>query len=206
MDMNFYIKNDLIRLAKRYNNVKRKYLLVNPFQAKHLATTPDDFFGLVKGLSEKIADNSKKYTVIAFAETATAIGFELAKLLGNDTFFITTTRENTGVDHIYFSEEHSHATEQKLCISELYAAIENSDVIVFVDDEITTGKTMINLLSHLRKMNMVSDEKTFICASIINRLTDENSKKLKDQGIECRAIIKTAYTDYSEIMDRVRRP
>ena len=34
-----YTQQDLLRVARRVNNTKRSYLLVNPLQAKHIPLT-----------------------------------------------------------------------------------------------------------------------------------------------------------------------
>ena len=34
-----YVENDLVRIAKRENNIRRKYLVVNPLQGKHVPIT-----------------------------------------------------------------------------------------------------------------------------------------------------------------------
>ena len=38
--MHPYTAADTLRIAKRYNNPKRSYLLVNPLQAKHIPVSP----------------------------------------------------------------------------------------------------------------------------------------------------------------------
>ena len=35
-----YTEQDLLCVGKRFNNKKRKYLLINPLQAKHMAVSP----------------------------------------------------------------------------------------------------------------------------------------------------------------------
>ena len=69
-----YSSQDLLRIAKRFNNPKRTYLLVDPLQAKHIPVSP----GRALEMMESLGDLLKKYPgprlVIGFAETATAIG------------------------------------------------------------------------------------------------------------------------------------
>ena len=108
-----YKKNDLLTIAKRYNNNKRSYLLVNPLQGKHLAVSPAKALSMMESLGEKV---KKKYPetklVIGFAETATAIALKVADTISSECYCINTTREvlPEGEDFIYFSEEHSHAS------------------------------------------------------------------------------------------------
>lgn len=39
-----YQEKDILRIAKRINNSRRPYLLVNPLQAKHIPVSP--FYGI----------------------------------------------------------------------------------------------------------------------------------------------------------------
>ena len=76
---------------------------------------------------------------MGFAETATAIGAQAAITVGAD--YIQTTREVIpGVNYLFFSEEHSHATEQKLVKDDIDRAAAETDRIIFIEDEVTTGK------------------------------------------------------------------
>mgnify|MGYP000267290911 CR=1 FL=1 len=60
-------------------------------------------------------------------------------LWGSD--YIQTTREVIpGVNYLFFSEEHSHATEQKLVKDDIDRAAAETDRIIFIEDEVTTGK------------------------------------------------------------------
>ena len=62
----------------------------------------------------------ERLLVIGFAETATAIGAAVAAELGAD--YVQTTRELVpDAEYLYFSEEHSHATEQTVSAIDIYA-------------------------------------------------------------------------------------
>ena len=73
---------DTLRLAKRFNNPKRSWLLVNPLQAKHIPVSPGAALAMMRELGERL---SRRYPecglVIGFAETATAIGAAVAGCL-----------------------------------------------------------------------------------------------------------------------------
>lgn len=128
-------------LAKRNHNKKRKYLLVNEKLAKHIPTESRI------EIREDFPNRNEKILVIGFAETATALAVNVAGKLAetNTVDIVTTTREEIGEEYIPFLEEHSHATEQKLARIDFTGY----DSIYFVDDEITTGKTLINILNQL---------------------------------------------------------
>ena len=45
-----YTEQDLIKIAKRENNKKRPYLIVNKLQAKHIPTAPSQAFKMFDAL------------------------------------------------------------------------------------------------------------------------------------------------------------
>ena len=105
---------DLIVAVKRENNPKREFLILNKFQGKHLPAVPSKAFRMFEELGEKVKATigEEKVLVIGFAETATAIGTKVATYLQMPC--MQTTREVIpNVEYLFFSEEHSHAMEQK---------------------------------------------------------------------------------------------
>ena len=73
--MHPYTAADTLRIAKRYNNPKRSYLLVNPLQAKHIPVSPAAALEMMGALGDQVAAKyPEARLVIGFAETATAIG------------------------------------------------------------------------------------------------------------------------------------
>ena len=87
-----YQQKDLVRIAKRENNTKRGYLVVDPLQGKHVPVEPSKALNLFKSLAEKLQGKyeGERLLLIGFAETATAIGAQAAITLG--TKYIHTTR------------------------------------------------------------------------------------------------------------------
>ncbi len=190
--MKNYTAADVLKIAKRHNNNKRAYLLVNPLQGKHIPTSPNSALEMMKTLGEKI---SKKYSaanlVIGFAETATAIGAMVAASLNENCIYIQTTRENfDGGNFIEFLEEHSHAPQQKLYAENLCKWIDETPAIIFVDDELSTGKTLRNMIRQFKIEFPNLNGKKLVAASIINRLTAENEKLLELDGIACEYLVK----------------
>mgnify|MGYP002512162132 CR=1 FL=1 len=99
-----YSEKDLVRVAKRENNVKRNYLVVDPLQGKHVPVSPAKALELFTSLADKIRGKyqGERLLLIGFAETATAIGAQAAVSLG--TMYIQTTREIiSDVDYLFFS-------------------------------------------------------------------------------------------------------
>lgn len=71
--MHPYTAADTLRIAKRYNNPKRSYLLVNPLQAKHIPVSPAAALEMMGALGDQVAAKyPEARLVIGFAETATA--------------------------------------------------------------------------------------------------------------------------------------
>lgn len=188
--MKNFTADEVLKIAKRHNNNKRAYLLVNPLQGKHLAVSPTAALEMMKTLGDKVA---KKYfsakLVIGFAETATAIGAMVAASLEN-CIYIQTTRENLNGNFIEFLEEHSHAPQQKLYAENLRDLINATETIIFVDDELSTGKTLRNMIRQLKNIYPNLNGKKLVAASIINRLTAENEKLLEADGISCEFLVK----------------
>ncbi|MFP3721012.1 phosphoribosyltransferase family protein [Niallia circulans] len=88
--------------------------------------------------------------IIGFAETATALGHSFFKAFKQASFFHTTREKiNELVPIISFEEEHSHATSHRCYVKTDILA--NNREIILVDDELTTGKTAINIIRDLHR-------------------------------------------------------
>ena len=149
-----YSQNDLLRVAKRVRNAKRSYLLVNPLQGKHIPVSPARSLEMMNTLGDRLAEAYPgTRLVIGFAETATAIGAAVASRFPGECVYLHTTREEVPQvgEWVLFSEEHSHAVEQKLCGDSLSRWFEDTESVILVDDEISTGKTLINMVRQLRE-------------------------------------------------------
>lgn len=90
--------------------------------------------------------------VLGFAETATGLGHASFHALKGNVEYIHTTREDiTNLKSSFaFEEEHSHATSH-MCFGMEKDYFAKFDRIVLVDDEITTGNTVLNLIESLNK-------------------------------------------------------
>ncbi len=200
-----YEKKDILRLARRLHNTKREYLLVNPLQGKHIPVRPSVSLDMMECLGEKLRQRFPgAKLVIGFAETATAVGAAAANCLGGDCVYIHTTREHVSQAEkwIFFQEEHSHAVDQKLCIDHLREWIAASPQVILIDDEISTGKTILNMTAQMRRIFPELQKKTVIAASIINRLSGENEARLSAAGIVCEALLHIPEEDYTAVVRR----
>ena len=196
-----YSESDLVRIARRENNTKRSYLVVNRLQGKHIPVKPSDAFEMFKELADTLrgAYVGERLLLVGFAETATAIGAAVAVELG--TKYIQTTREVIpGVDYIFFSEEHSHATEQKLVKDDMDACMGEIDRIVFVEDEVTTGKTILNIIAMLEKLYPGAVQ--YSVASLLNGMDEAALKLYAERGIRLHYLVKTNHDAYSAVAEQ----
>lgn len=199
-----YTAETILKIAKRLNNTKRSFLLVNPLQAKHIPVSPKKALEMMRTLGEKLAEKyPRTRLVIGFAETATAIGAAVCECFADECVYIHTTRECFGGEFVYFSEEHSHAVEQKLFSETLDEYIRATDSIVFVDDEISTGKTLINIAECLKKRFPSACGKKFVAASVINRVSEDNEKRLNGAGITCECLLKLPCGDFENEIENI---
>jgi pyrimidine operon attenuation protein/uracil phosphoribosyltransferase len=107
-----------------------------------------------------------KTLFIGFAETATSLGHSMFEMFGGAASYLHTTRES--IDYmrscIDFEEEHSHATTHR-CFALDPAIFEQAETIVLVDDEMTTGKTAINIIQDLTAKY---GPKNYVLASLLD--------------------------------------
>lgn len=187
--------DDIVHICKRKNNAKRDFLFVNAFQGKHLSVSPSTAFTLYEELANEIRSSlsqEEKLVVIGFAETATAIGQYIACSLENCIYYMQTTREKISgvIPLLEFREEHSHATEQ-LLYGEL-SAFMGCNRILFVDDEISTGNTILNFISALEKIGI---HKRYGVASFLNWQNEEWTQKFKKLDISTHFVVRGALKD-----------
>lgn len=194
--------DDMISVCKRENNSKRDFLFVNRYQGKHVPAKPSEIINLYEDLRSVIQkhidfDRKEKLCVIGFAETATAIGNYIADNLPNEyIYYLQTTREKSTEPLIVeFQEEHSHATEQAL-YGDLQK-LKSCDRIMFVDDEISTGKTILNFVNELEKIKHFN----YTVASFLNLQNKENKELFEQKNIQTRALIFGQIKDMNAKID-----
>lgn len=199
-----YNENELITIARRDNNNKRPFLLVNPLQGKHIPTSPSSCLALFAALAERVFENSShsyEHTlIIGFAETATAIGLGLAVYAPFPAAYIQTTREHfEGKTFLYFNEEHSHATDQMVIREFLDEHLQKDTHIIFAEDEVTTGKTIENFI-HVLNKTYPAYQFSFEIASILNGMGEEKRRLLQAQGISIHYLLPVPAYDYEKIL------
>ncbi len=198
-----YTEKELVRIAKRENNTKRNYLVVNRLQGKHIPVEPRECLRMFDELAAAVAKEyeGEKLLLVGFAETATAIGARLAADMG--CYYMQTTRENIeDVEYLYFTESHSHATEQKLIKTDLDKIIGEIQRIVFVEDEVTTGNTIRKIVELIQQE--YDREIAFSVASLLNGMDGEAEKRYIERGIRLHYLVKTDHSCYPEIAEEYR--
>lgn len=182
--------DDLIVMGKRINNSKRNFLFISKVLGKHIEARPN----ICKDIGKKLASliygdkqknspyiSDKRVCVLGFAETATGLGMAVAAHI-KDCYYVTTTREEIIERNsiLKFEEEHSHATTHK-CFPLDENKLINAEKIILVDDEITTGKSMINIIKELKRVTKVSD---FTILSILDWRNEEYRKEYNKLIVE----------------------
>ncbi|AUA36946.1 Protein of uncharacterised function (DUF3706) [Clostridioides difficile] len=179
--------NDFLDVGVR-NNSKRRFLFISKKLGKHLACKPSEMDNLGKLMATIYNEKNKEEsngTVIAFAETGTAVGHSFFDYLCGDYEFIHTTREQFDeLENLEFLEEHSHATDQNLYFGMLNN-FKFGDEIILVDDEITTANTCMNII---RKIQSIYPKKKYTICSILNWVSDENLSKVTrlERELNCK--------------------
>jgi len=132
---------------------------------------------LWKELIENPISLNEKILFLAFAETATALGHSIFSCFDNASFIHTTREDIAGFDNkIVFEEEHSHATSHR--VYPLNPEILKSDSpIVLVDDEISTGRTVLNIIKELDKIHK---RKEYVVLSILDFRSNADIQYLKE--------------------------
>ncbi len=192
-----YTEQELAAVAKRENNKKRTWLVVNRLQGKHVPVSPGKALRMFGSLAELLLEEyrGERLLLIGFAETATAVGAAVAEKLG--ALYIQTTREQIqDVEYFYFSEQHSHATEQKLVKDDLDRVMERVDRIIFIEDEITTGNTIRNIIELLKKA--YPGCAGFSAASLLNGMAKTYQEEYAKSGIRLHWLLRTCHDSYEE--------
>ncbi|MGW1075533.1 phosphoribosyltransferase [Streptomyces sp. NPDC002537] len=143
----------LLGLALR-RNPKRAHLLVSKVLGKHVPAVPSVVYEAGAGLGRRVrallgeADAARS-VVLGYAETATGLGHAVADGLGLAPYLHSTRRPVPGLTPVGgFEEEHSHATSH-LLLPEDPALLSGDGPLVLVDDEFSTGRTVLNTITAL---------------------------------------------------------
>ena len=123
---------------------------------------------------------------IGYAETATGLGQLVAAQLG--TYYIHSTRQSGCGIEAYgaFEEAHSHATSHQL-LPTSRAALNKAETVVLVDDELSTGATIINTI---RDLHSTAPHRRYVVASLVDLRTPADRDRFDELGRELGIQIK----------------
>ncbi|MDQ0976262.1 hypothetical protein QFZ31_006140 [Neobacillus niacini] len=194
---------ELFTMAARINK-KRSFLFVSKVLGKHLPIQPQKGLLTAALLAARYAESIRKLNshvseslvnsfgqretdfqsvsfipksvnpvVIGFAETATSLGHAFFDCFEEAEYFHTTREE---MDHltpcITFEEEHSHATSHRCYIP--IDMIDHQREIILIDDEMTTGKTAINIIESIHSQ---FPRKDYTVVSILDWRSEDNKQQ-----------------------------
>ena len=113
---------------------------------------------------------------IGFAETATGLGHAVFSLFDKANY-LHTTREQISLlaSVLNFDEEHSHAVNHR-CYPLDSELIKAPKTIILVDDEITTGKTALNII---RAIHAKFPKTHYVVLSLLDWRTAEDRAKFR---------------------------
>ncbi|MFD8981054.1 phosphoribosyltransferase [Streptomyces sp. NPDC059564] len=145
--------DSLLGLALR-RNPKRAHLLVSRVLGKHVPQSPAVVHAAGHGLGLRVRallgeEAAASAVVLGYAETATGLGHCVADGLGTAPYLHSTRRPVPGLEPAGgFEEAHSHATSH-LLLPEDPELLAGSGPLVLVDDEFSTGNTVLNTIRDL---------------------------------------------------------
>lgn len=202
-----------ITVEHRSNNPKRDFLFVNKKQCKHIPCSPTEMIKMCETLANLVNNKLKSRTdfedlnilVVGFAETATAIGTIVANYLSKPAYVLHTTREEVehSIEVITFEETHSHATTQKLLVATDNFNFNNYNYILFVEDEISTGNTILNFINAFEEQHNLDKNRCkardihYGVASVCNWQDKRMRETFKLANIDTFAIINGELKDTS---------
>ncbi|NNN38150.1 phosphoribosyltransferase, partial [Streptomyces sp. S3(2020)] len=179
---------DLLGLALR-RNPKRAHLLVSNVLGKHVPQSPSVVYGAGFALGRRVRDllgteESARAVVLGYAETATGLGHCVADGIGLAPYLHSTRRPVPGVAPAGgFEESHSHATSH-LLLPEDPALLVGDGPLVLVDDEFSTGNTVLNTI---RDLHDRYPRGRYVVVALVDMRSDADAGRLDDFAREIGA-------------------
>lgn len=134
-------------------NPKRAHLITSRVIGKHIPVKPS----VLSTVTGDIAESSgllpgSNIVVLGYCETATNLAAVFGDWLECPVVHTTRYPSPNSVSLLGFKEEHSHATSHVLTPRDQSLVSDPSKVLVLVDDEVSTGKTIMNTIEELEKI------------------------------------------------------
>ena len=172
---------DLLGLALR-RNPKRAHLLVSNVLGKHVPQSPAVVYGQGFALGRRVRDllgdeEAARAVVLGYAETATGLGHSVADGLALAPYLHSTRRPVPGVTPAGgFEESHSHATSH-LLLPENPALLAGDGPLVLVDDEFSTGNTVLNTIRDLHERY---PRDRYVVVALVDMRSEGDAGRLSD--------------------------
>ncbi|MFJ2903305.1 phosphoribosyltransferase [Streptomyces sp. NPDC087212] len=186
--------SELLGLALR-RNPKRAHLLVSNVLGKHVPQSPGVVHGygfeLGRRVRELLGDEADTAVVLGYAETATGLGHSVADGLAVAPYLHSTRRPVPGVASAGgFEEAHSHATSH-LLLPEDPALLSGTGPLVLVDDEFSTGNTVLNTI---RSLHARYPRSRYVVVALVDMRSPSDASRLHTfaQEINARVDLITA--------------
>ncbi|MGV9502126.1 phosphoribosyltransferase [Streptomyces sp. NPDC003642] len=179
---------DLLGLALR-RNPKRAHLLVSNVLGKHVPQSPSVVHGHGVALGRRVRDllgddEARRAVVLGYAETATGLGHSVADGLGLAPYLHSTRRPVAGLAPAGgFEESHSHATSH-LLLPEDPALLAGDGPLVLVDDEFSTGNTVLNTV---RDLHARYPRRRYVVVALVDMRSAADAGRLEDFAREIGA-------------------
>jgi len=172
----------MLGLALR-RNPKRAHLLVSNVLGKHVPQLPSVVYGhgfaLGRRVRELLGDDAESAVVLGYAETATGLGHSVADGVGGVTYLHSTRRPVEGVARAGgFEEAHSHATSH-LLLPEDAELLAGEGPLVLVDDEFSTGNTVLNTIGDLHERY---PRDRYVVVALVDMRSEADAGRLEEFG------------------------
>jgi hypothetical protein len=179
---------ELCAVASRLN-AKRPYLFVSKVLGKHWPCAPRVMAETHLALARKLGSQPNPILFLAMAETAIGLGrgvfdswLDLTCASECEALFSQTTRYNLGRKiALKIDEPHSHARDHLVYEPEGEEAQQifaQAQTLVLVDDEISTGRTLLNLAQAYAAKNTNLQKIILVC--LTNWLSESAREALID--------------------------
>ncbi|MET9132287.1 phosphoribosyltransferase [Streptomyces antibioticus] len=177
----------MLGLALR-RNPKRAHLLVSHVLGKHVPQSPSVVHGHGLALGQRVrallGAEAAGAVVLGYAETATGLGHSVADGLGGAPYLHSTRRPVAGVATAGgFEESHSHATSH-LLLPEDPALLVGDGPLVLVDDEFSTGNTVLNTV---RDLHARYPRRRYVVVALVDMRSAADAGRLEDFAREIGA-------------------
>ncbi|WP_229876323.1 phosphoribosyltransferase domain-containing protein, partial [Streptomyces griseoloalbus] len=185
---------ELLGLALR-RNPKRAHLLVSNVLGKHVPQAPSVVHGhgvaLGRRVRELLGDEADGAVVLGYAETATGLGHSVADGLGLAPYLHSTRRPVAGAATAGgFEESHSHATSH-LLLPENPRLLAGDGPLVLVDDEFSTGNTVLNTI---RDLHLRYPRGRYVVVALVDMRSPADAGRLDDFAREIGARVDLVTT------------